>query len=88
MGISYCCVQQSDEKIRLIMAHVGITSTTADDSSEDNEVMDTEELLHDLSDAQRNLTEENQKKTTKGKGKGKGKAIAGKIFIQGERDQV
>ena len=72
------------------MAHLGITQGTPDDSSEDNTVMDTEKILDELSEVQRNLAEE-QPKTGKGttkkksdeqtskrsgvKGKGKGKPI-------------
>lgn len=80
MGLSYCCIQQSDEKIKLIMAHLGVTDTSAHDSSEDSTVIGTEEILEELSEVQRHLADVKQTSTTRGKGKGKGKAIEGKVF--------
>ena len=86
MGLTYCSIQRSDEKIQLVMSHLGITQGPTDDSSEDNMVMDTEKILDELSEVQRNLTEETGKGTTKKKSdeqtskrssvkvKGKGKA--------------
>lgn len=75
------------------MAHLGITQGIPDDSSEDNTVLDTEEILDELSEVQRNLAKEQPKtgkgttkrSSVKGKGKGKGKdkagpPIKGKVF--------
>ena len=42
MGLTYCNTQQSDEKIKLVKAHQGITQATADDSSKENMAMDME----------------------------------------------
>ena len=39
------------------MVHLGITQGTPDDSSEDNTVMDTEKILAEVSEMQRNLAE-------------------------------
>ena len=50
IDLTYCCIQQSDKKIQLVMVHLGITQSTADDSSEDNKVMGTEEILAELSE--------------------------------------
>lgn len=92
MGLTYCSVQRSDEEIQLVMVHLGITQGTPDDSSEDNTVMDTEKILDELSEVQRNLAEEQPKtgkeptkkksdeqtsKRSSVKGKGKAKDKAG-----------
>ena len=66
MGLSYSSVQQTEEKIQLVMTHLGIIQgTAADDSSEDNTVMDTEQILDELSEVERKLAEK-QPKSSKG----------------------
>lgn len=47
MGINFCAVQQTPEKIQLVMAHLGIKQGTKGDTSEDGE-MGTKELLDEL----------------------------------------
>ena len=78
MGLTYCSAQQSDEEIKLVMVHLGITQGTPNDSSDDNTVMNTERILSELSEVQRNLAEE-QPKTGKGTTKKKGDEQTSKV---------
>lgn len=57
MGLVYCTVEQSEEKLQSVMTHLGINrdSDSAGDSSEKHTIMDTEELLEELSEVQRRL---------------------------------
>ena len=57
MGLVYCTVEQSEEKLRSVMTHLGINpdSDSAGDSSEEHTIMDTEDLLEELSEVQRRL---------------------------------
>lgn len=85
MGLVYSIVEKSEDKLRTVMSHLGVNP--ASDSSEEPTPMDTEELLEELSEVQRQLGGNTSKATTsrknqkrKGKATLKKKAVEGKTF--------
>ena len=49
-GLKFCVVQTSEEKAEMVMAHLGIETSTHDETSASECPMDTEELLETLSE--------------------------------------
>lgn len=64
MGLVYSVIEKSEDKLRTVMSHLGMNPASESESSEESTPMDTNELLEELSDVQRQLEGNTSKATT------------------------